>query len=973
MRFFMSISDTKTPTDMDYKDTVFLPKTEFPMRGNLAQKEPELLTRWRLIDLYGLLRKRGAGKPKFTLHDGPPYANGNIHIGHALNKILKDIVNRAHWLLGYDVAYVPGWDCHGLPIEWKIEEQYRRAGKDKDQVPVLQFRDECRQSAKYWMKAQSEEFQRLGVIGDWTQPYATMAKPAEAQIVREIHKFLRNGLLYKGVKSVMWSTVEKTALAEAEIEYHDVKSSSIWVKFPVTQTSHSGLKDSAIVIWTTTPWTIPANRAIAYGDFDYSILEVTEVLPDSLLHKGEKLVVAAVLSEAFQKSAKIVARIVETISATALNGTKSAHPLAKHGYEFAVPLLAGDFVTTETGTGFVHIAPGHGEDDFNLIQNYNLGKELDNRIPIESAVDEAGLYTEHHQAFAGKIVYRPDGKAGDANGAVIKLLSEVGALVAKQTLTHSYPHSWRSKAPVIFRVTPQWFIAMDRPASGQDKTLRDTAMTAIAETQWIPPAGQNRISGMVSTRPDWCISRQRAWGVPIAIFVNKATGEPLKDQAVLDRIASLFAAEGSDAWYSRPPEDFLGPAYAAADYEQVFDIVDVWFESGATHSFVLEGEKWPELQAPASLYLEGSDQHRGWFQSSLLESCGTRGRAPYEAVLTHGFTLDEQGRKMSKSAGNVTAPQQITEQMGADILRLWVAMADYQQDQRIGPEILKQIGDYYRRFRNTLRYLLGGLDGMGAVERVPHTDMPELERWVLHRLHALDATLRAAVKAHHYHQAIAALHEFCAIDLSAFYFDVRKDSLYCDRVDEPRRQAVRTVLEKLYECLTIWLAPFLCFTAEEAWLARHTGELESVHLQSFPVIPEAWQDQALANKWAQIRELRRVVTGALERARAEKRIGSSLQAAAEVYVTSEQAALLQDCDFVGLCLASSLNLHIAAPPAGSLTLPDVTGVGVVIALATGQKCERCWQVLPEVGHHADHPLLCERCYDAVVMPDKKVA
>ncbi len=974
-----------TENKTDYKNTVFLPKTDFPMRGALAQKEPELLARWRVMDLYALQRAQAKGKPRFTLHDGPPYANGNIHIGHALNKILKDIVNRTHMLLGYDVAYIPGWDCHGLPIEWKIEEQYRKQGKDKDQVPALAFRGECRDFAAHWMKVQTDEFQRLGVMGDWSRPYTTMTNAAEAQIVREIHKFLLNGLLYKGVKPVMWSVVEKTALAEAEVEYHDHKSTTIWVKFPViinclkpTKQTDSldaveavlALEGANIVIWTTTPWTIPANRAIAYGAFQYTVLEVETVAEGSLANVGERLVVATDLVASFCQTAKIAAhKILALLKAEQLEGLQCAHPLRGQGYDFDVPLLPGDFVTTEAGTGFVHIAPSHGEDDFNLGRKH--------AIEPTDYVGDDGSYLPHVPLFAGKVIYKPDGKVGDANGAVIKALVDVGALLAKQNITHSYPHSWRSKAPLIFRTTPQWFIAMDKAPDGVPKTLRETALQAISDTRWVPAIGENRIRGMIETRPDWCISRQRAWGVPIALFIEKKTGQPLKDKVVLERIAEIFTMEGADAWYARPPQDFLGKNYKAEDFDRVYDIVDVWFESGSTHAFVLDplgnNGNWPEVNWPASLYLEGSDQHRGWFHSSLLESCGTRGRAPYDAVLTHGFTLDEQGRKMSKSLGNVVAPQTITEQMGADILRLWVVMSDYRQDLRIGPDILKQIGDYYRRFRNTLRYLLGALDGMAAAERLPHTDMPELERWVLHRLHEVDGIVRKAIADYDFNRAMVALHEFCAVDLSAFYFDIRKDSLYCDRPDSDQRRATRTVLEQLCDTLTVWLAPFLCFTAEEAWLARHPGENESVHLQEFPVLPAAWHDAALAAKWEQLRAMRRVVTGAMEKAREEKKIGSSLQAKALVYVPGAQKVLLESVDFAALCIASAVELVAGEAPAHAFTLTDVPEVGVVVQLADGQKCDRCWQILPEVGKHADHPLLCERCFDSVTASDRQAA
>ncbi len=984
------MSDTKKA---DYRDTVFLPKTPFPMRGSLPAKEPELLAYWRQMDLYNRQREQSAGREKFILHDGPPYANGNIHAGTALNKILKDIVNRSHQMLGYDAPYVPGWDCHGLPIEWKIEEQYREKGKDKDGVPVLQFRAECRAFAEHWLNVQSGEFQRLGVVGDWAHPYSTMTHKAEAQILREIHKFFMNGLLYKGEKPVMWSVVEKTALAEAEIEYHDHKSTTLWVKFPIVSaggifvrgdinTQHNQEKvqraallqeNASIVIWTTTPWTIPGNRAIAYGNFHYILIQIDEVSDESLVKRGDKLVVARELLEQFLQDAKIAkTTTLAALSPEDLHGTVCAHPFrgrqGSDGYfDYDVPLYHGDFVTTEAGTGFVHIAPGHGEDDFNLGQKY--------KIPFDETVGDDGRYLPNVKGFEGLYVYKPDGKEGEANGAVIKALAEAGALLAKQKITHSYPHSWRSKAPLIFRTTPQWFIALDEKPEGQKKTLRELALDAIRATKWYPAIGENRIHGMIESRPDWCVSRQRAWGVPISLFVSKKDGKPLKDKAVLDRIASAFEAEGADAWYSHDPQNFLGNNYKKEDYEQVFDIVDVWFESGSTHAFCLNQQlgssEWPNLKWPASLYLEGSDQHRGWFHSSLLESCGTTGRAPYEAVLTHGFTLDEQGRKMSKSLGNVVAPQEVIDKLGADILRLWVLASDYTQDLRIGPDILKQMGDLYRRFRNTLRYLLGALNGMTEAERLPLNEMPELERWALHRLSEMDEQIRKDIAHYDYSHMLQELHNFCTNDLSAFYFDIRKDSLYCDLPSSKRRRAARTVMETLFDHLAIWLAPVLCFTAEEACLARHPETKGSVHLLTYPAVPKNWRDTALGEKWEEIRDLRRVVTGAMELARNEKKIGSSLQAHPHVYTTPSQEMLLEGLDFAEICIASSLTLHRETPPHDAFSLPDVPDTGAVIALAEGKKCERCWQILPEVG--AKHDDLCPRCHDAVTSLKKQTA
>jgi isoleucyl-tRNA synthetase len=936
----------------DYRSTVFLPQTEFPMRGDLPKREPALLERWQKLGLYERQRAAAQGREKFILHDGPPYANGNLHIGHALNKILKDVINRAQQMLGKDANYVPGWDCHGLPIEWKIEEEYRAKKRSKDDVPIIEFRRECRDFAAHWIGVQREEFERLGVLGDWQHPYTTMAFPAEAQIVREIGKFLMNGGLYRGAKPVMWSVVEQTALAEAEIEYEDHTSTTVWVKFPVAQSPLPALAGAAMVIWTTTPWTLPGNRAIAYGaEIDYRLLEVTSAAEGSFARAGDKLLVAKNRLVALEKDGKFAAREIAAFAGHDLAGTIARHPLHARGYDsFTVPLLPGAFVTEEDGTGFVHIAPGHGADDFELAQKF--------AIEAPQTVAGDGTYYPHVPLFAGKHVYWPNGKTGDANAAVIAALKEAGALLVEGKLVHSYPHSWRSKAPLIFRNTPQWFISMERNG------LRETALAAIDATQWIPPQGRNRIHAMIASRPDWCISRQRAWGVPIAIFVDKRTGEPLRDQAVIDRIAAAFERAGADAWYAEDPQQFLGPDRDPADYEQVKDIVDVWFDSGSTHAFVLERRS--DLAWPASLYLEGSDQHRGWFHSSLLESCGTRGRAPYDAVLTHGFVLDEQGRKMSKSLGNVVSPQDVVKASGADVLRLWVVASDYSEDLRIGPEILKYQMDVYRRLRNTLRYLLGSLAGFSAAERIAPEAMPELERFALHRLAELDGEVRRCVAAYDFHAMFTALHNFCAVDLSAFYFDVRKDAVYCDAPTALRRRAARSVMDHAFECLVRWLAPVLCFTAEEAWLARHgDGAESSVHLALYPAVPETWRAPALAEKWSLIRDLRRVVTGAIEVERAQKRLGSSLQAAVEIFAPAAQVAALDGLDVAEICITSAGTVQVGAPPPGAFTLPDVPGIGVIVLLAEGEKCQRCWRVLPEVGTIAAHPDLCHRCADAV--------
>jgi isoleucyl-tRNA synthetase len=928
----------------DYRDTVFLPKTEFPMRANLPAREPELVERWRRIDVWRRLRELSKGRPKFVLHDGPPYANGHLHMGTALNKILKDVINRSRQMLGEDAVYVPGWDCHGLPIEWQIEKEYRAQGRDKDRVPIVEFRAECRAFARHWIEVQRREFQRLGVFGDWDNPYTTMAFDAEAVIFRELSKFLLSGTLYRGKKSVLWSVVEKTALAEAEVEYREVTSPTIWVRFPVVQASRPELEGVSVVIWTTTPWTIPANRAVAFSEqLDYVVLEVIAADANSLARPGERLLIAATRVDETVRAAAITdSREAARLEGRALAGSVLAHPLCGFagGYRFAVPMLPAEFVSGEEGTGLVHVAPSHGADDFELGQKYGL------EVPDTVAAD--GSYTDAVPGFAGVHVF-------EAEKPVVQALTEHGALLARGTLRHSYPHSWRSKAPLIFRATDQWFIAMDGP-----DRLRAKALAAIDATRWIPEAGRARIRAMVEHRPDWCISRQRAWGVPIAVFVHRETGEVLRDPEVVERIARAFEEEGADAWWTRDPQEFLGERYRAADYEKVTDILDVWFDSGATHAIVLE--RRPDLKWPASLYLEGSDQHRGWFQSSLLESCGTRGRAPYEAVLTHGFVVDAEGRKMSKSLGDVISPLERMKTHGADILRLWVVTSDYSEDIRIGEAILQGQADAYRRLRNTLRYLLGNLAGFSPAERLPVEQMPELERWVLHRLVELDRLLRRCIEAYDFQRLYTSLHNFCATDLSAFYFDVRKDSLYCDRPDSLRRRAARTVLDILFETLVRWLAPVLVFTAEEAWLTRHPSEDGSVHFELFPDIPASWEDAALARRWERIRQVRRVVTGALERERKDKRIGSSLLATPIVWVTPEDAEVLAGVDLAELAITSGLELRVGTPPADAFRLEEVEGVGVLPQLAQGQKCARCWQVRTDVDRESE---LCPRCLDAV--------
>ncbi|MGB0629263.1 MAG: isoleucine--tRNA ligase [Alphaproteobacteria bacterium] len=950
----------------DYKSTVFLPKTDFEMRGKLPQREPEILAHWENMNLYRRQRELSAGREKFILHDGPPYANGNLHIGHALNKILKDVINRSQQMIGKDANYVPGWDCHGLPIEWKIEEKYRSEGRDKDEVPIVEFRQECREFADHWIDVQRDEFKRLGVIGDWENPYTTMNFAAEAQIAGELMKFVDNGLLYQGSKPVMWSVVEKTALAEAEVEYHDHESDTIWCKFAIEAENAGELSGASVVIWTTTPWTIPGNRAVCYSSkISYGLYEVTDAPEDNWAVNGDRLVLADSLAEDVKKSARIGDwKRVADVSADDLGRISCSHPLAGMGYDFTVPLLDGDHVTDDAGTGFVHTAPGHGRDDYEIwVANTQVLKQRDIETRIPYTVDADGYFTDEAPGFDGKQVITHKGKKGDANKAVIDALVAANGLIARGRLKHQYPHSWRSKKPLIFRNTPQWFIAMDEPFGEDGKTLRDVALKAIDDTAFYPASGQNRLDAMIEGRPDWVVSRQRAWGVPITVFVEKKSGSILADKAVQERIAVAIAEEGADAWFASDPSRFLGNDYNPDDYEQVFDILDVWFDSGSTHSFVLEERD--DLQWPASLYLEGSDQHRGWFHSSLLESCGTRGRAPYDAVLTHGFVLAEDKQKMSKSTGNIVAPQEIIKQYGADILRIWVVASDYSEDLKIGSEIIKYQADAYRRLRNTLRYILGNLNGFEESERLAVADMPELERWVLHRLTEMDAVIRDCIDTYDFHSMFTALHNFCAVDLSSFYFDVRKDALYCDAPASNRRRAARTVLDELFSCLTAWLAPVICFTADEAWRTRNPGDDESVHLRTFPDVPADWRDEALAVKLEKIRQVRRVVTGALEIERAEKRIGSSLQAAPAVTVSEDYAGVLDGIDLAEICITSEATLSIGAATGDAFTLEDVPGVSVVPGSAEGEKCERCWQVLAEVGSNSDHPDICNRCADAV--------
>lgn len=951
---------SETSEKLDYSKTLNLPQTDFPMRAGLPQREPEFVARWTEMGLYERLREDAKGRPQFVLHDGPPYANGNIHIGHALNKVLKDVITRSFQMRGYDSNYVPGWDCHGLPIEWKIEEQYRAKGKNKDEVPINEFRQECREFAQHWINIQTEEFLRLGICGDFKHPYTTMAFHSESRIAGELLKFAMSGQLYRGSKPIMWSVVERTALAEAEVEYHDYESDTIWVKFPVAE-GPASVAGASVVIWTTTPWTIPGNRAVSYSPrISYGLYEVTAAENDFGPRPGEKLIFADALAEECFAKAKLDYKRLSDVSADQLAVISLAHPLKGlgGGYGFAVPLLAGDHVTDDAGTGFVHTAPGHGREDFDVWMDSAAllrARGIDTAIPF--TVDDAGFFTKDAPGFgpdreggAARVI-DDNGKKGDANKVVIEALIAAGNLFARGRLKHQYPHSWRSKKPVIFRNTPQWFIPMDKEL-GDGTTLRSRALKAIDDTRFVPAAGQTRLRAMIEDKPDWVLSRQRAWGVPICVFFDE-DGNILKDETVNARILAAFEAEGSDAWYADgAKERFLEGRDDQDRWTQVRDSLDVWFDSGSTHAFTLEDR--PDLKWPADVYLEGSDQHRGWFHSSLIESCGTRGRAPYDTVVTHGFTMDEDGRKMSKSLGNTVVPQDVMARSGADILRLWVMTTDYWEDQRLGQNVLQTNIDAYRKLRNTVRWMLGTLahdDG----EEIALGDMPELERLMLHRLSELDELVRKGYDNFDFKRITRALVDFMNVELSAFYFDIRKDSLYCDAPSSVRRKSAVQVVRHLFNHLVIWLAPMLPFTTEEAWLSQYP-EAESVHLAQFPAVPQEWRNDVLAEKWNKIRRVRRVVTGALEIERKAKTIGSSLEAASAVYIGDPSLAeAVKDTDMAEVCITSAIEILHDEAPEDAFRLDEVNGVGVVFKRAGGQKCARSWRYTDDVGSDPAYP------------------
>ena len=894
-----------------------LPETSFPMKANLPTKEPEILEFWEQINLYQELRSKTKGREKFILHDGPPYANGHIHIGTALNKILKDIVVRFNQMSGKDAPYVPGWDCHGLPIEWKVEEEYKKKGKNKDTVPVNEFRKECREFATSWIEIQKKEFNRLGVNGDWKNYYTTMSKSSEAQITREISKFIINGGLYRGFKPVLWSVVEATALADAEVEYYDHTSNTIYSKFLIKSGPEKFLNCN-VVIWTTTPWTIPCNRALAFNNkINYSIVKI---------NNNEKIIIAEKLIEKVLADCAITKHeIIESFSGSELKNIICNHPLKDIGYTFDVPMLDANFVNLEQGTGIVHCAPSHGPDDYYLC--------LNNNIQAFDTIDDKGHYTKNIIKFSGIHIFKAD-------DLIINELTNLKRLLGKGKLKHSYPHSWRSKAPLVHRATPQWFISMET------NDLRKKSIAAIGNTKFYPAVGQNRLRSMIETRPDWCVSRQRVWGVPLPIFISKKTGKPLADEKVLEGIAKIFEEEGSDCWFTRQPQDFLGNHYSADDYEQVKDIVEVWFDSGSTHSYVLD--KRPELAWPANLYLEGSDQHRGWFHSSLLESCGTKGTAPFQNILCHGFVVDGKGQKMSKSLGNVVMPEEVIKNFGADILRLWVVASDYSEDLKIDKAILNQHAESYRKIRNTLRFLLGNLNDKllnDDFSKIEYSKLSSLEKYILTQVYDFDLRFRDYIKSYNFHKIYVELLNFCTLDLSAFYFDIKKDILYCDSENSQRRNNCLEVLNVLINFLLRWFSPILAFTSEEAYQVIKNKKYKSIHLQDFPVMPLIWNNYEIKNKWIGIKKVKQVVNAAIEDIRNKKIIGSSLEANVIVYLKDEYLNIIKQEDLSEIFICSEAKAESFFNQNDLFSLKDVEGVAVKIAKAKGQKCSRCWKIL----------------------------
>jgi isoleucyl-tRNA synthetase len=926
---------------MDYRATLNLPQTNFKMKANLSQNEPHFLKRWEKENLYNRIQEAAANKPLYILHDGPPYANGHIHMGHALNKILKDIILKSKRMSGYRCPYVPGWDCHGLPIELNVDKEL---GSKKKDIPTISFRSACRKYAGKWIKTQKAEFQRLGIFGDWDNPYLTIDFKYEASIAREFNRFLLNGSVTRSKKPVHWCSSCSTALAEAEVEYEDHTSPSIYVKFPVSDDLSDivpGLSGKKVfaAIWTTTPWTLPANLAVAFHpDYPYAAVA---------LHDEVWLMAEGLVAQAFEKFGIEDYSIIATFSAASLEGRKCRHPFL----ERESLMILAPYVTLETGTGIVHTAPGHGREDYISGLKYDL--------PVLSPVDNYGRFTDEAGPYAGMSIH-------EANPKINEDLEKAGLLIKESKLVHSYPHCWRCKKPVMFRATEQWFISMDK------NDLRDKSLAAIKEVQWIPQWGMERIYGMVDSRPDWCLSRQRAWGVPLTVFYCKDCGEVLAEQEVADRIVALFEKEGADAWFSHEDGDFLGDSATckkcgSSSFEKETDILDVWFDSGVSYAAVLEERE--ELQAPADLYLEGSDQHRGWFQSSLLASVGTRGIPPYKGVLTHGFVVDGKGKKMSKSIGNVIAPEEIIKQHGAEILRLWVASEDYRDDIKLSDEILRQLTDAYRKIRNTIRYMLGNLyDFDPAKDQVPYEEMGELDQWALHQFESLKQKMRKAYDTFEFHGVYHGLYKFCTVTMSSLYLDILKDRLYTSAAASKERRAAQTVLNEVVEGLLKLMSPVLSFTAAEAWeyLPALTGREPEVFLSEFPEEKKNYLNNALDQKWSRLLEVRSEMTKALEIARQDKVIGHSLEAAVTLFASGDLAGFIKENwqTLQDVAIVSSMD---SADSSGndSYKSEELPGLAVAVKAAAGEKCERCWVRAVSVGQNTAHPQLCDRCASVV--------
>jgi isoleucyl-tRNA synthetase len=916
---------------MDYGKTLNLLQTDFPMRGNLPQAEPKMQAWWDEIDIYAKVQESRRGRPKFILHDGPPYANGDIHIGHALNKVLKDIIVRFKTLQGYDAPYVPGWDTHGLPIEQAISN----SGKvDRKKMSVHEFREYCKEYALEWVEKQKAQFKRIGVRGDWKNPYITLQPEYEAQQIRVFGEMVRKGYIYKGLKPVYWSPSSESALAEAEIEYKDKTSPSIYVAFEVKDGKGKLPQDASVVIWTTTPWTLPANLGICvHPDFDYAVVEAA----------GKKYVLAQGLLEAAAKEIGWTdVKVLSTLKGSELEYVTCKHPF----YDRESLVMVGEHVTLEAGTGCVHTAPGHGEDDFIIGQKYNLG--------VLCPVDDQGHFTAEAPGFEG--VFYEKG-----NKLITDKLEESGHLLKMTQIQHQYPHDWRTKKPVIFRATEQWFASVDK--------FREEMLEEIKKVKWTPAWGEIRLHNMIAERGDWCISRQRAWGVPIPIFYCRSCNHPLVNEETIDHVAKLFAKEGSNAWFIRPesellPEGTVCPECGHNQFRKETDIMDVWFDSGSSHAGVLETR--PELQWPADLYLEGSDQYRGWYNSSLITATAVKGRAPYKGILSHGFTLDGEGRKMSKSLGNTVDPNQVCQKLGADILRLWVASVDYQSDVRISDNILNQITEVYRKIRNTLRFMLGNLSHFNpATDRVPYSQMKELDRFAFIRLHRMIERVVKAYDDYEFHIVYQAVHHFCAVEMSSFYLDIIKDRLYANAPNDPARKASQTVMYDALLAITTLISPILPHTADEVWKYIPGVELPSVQLAEMPKADTGLYDRALEAKWDRFLDVRDEVLKALEEARQSKVIGNSLGAAVHLYPNADTAELLGALDQLDqLFIVSQVHVHKPgeAAPEGALKGKHLD---VQVVQAEGEKCERCWIVTPEVGHSKEHPTLCVRCSSVV--------